>query len=80
MFENYIFENTATSPRGQGVKVIIIQLSAIIMRKSNIRLAKDTPYLALTGELWGEFCENFGENWQRYNSPSGTNIAAGKST
>ena len=23
---------------------------------------KDTPYLALTGELWGVFCDNFGEN------------------
>ena len=28
---------------------------------------KDTPYLALTGELWGVFCENFGKNWPRYN-------------
>ena len=28
---------------------------------------KSTPYLALTGELWGVFCENFGENWSRYN-------------
>ena len=22
---------------------------------------KDTPYLALTGELWGVFCEDFGK-------------------
>ena len=28
-------------------------------RKSNIRLTKDTPYLALMGELWGVFCEDF---------------------
>ena len=37
-------------------------------RKSNIRLTKDTPYLALTGELWGVFWEDFEENWPRYNS------------
>ena len=24
---------------------------------------KDTPYLTLTGELWGVFCEELGENW-----------------
>ena len=30
-------------------------------------IKKDTPYLALTGELWGVFCEDFGENWPRYN-------------
>ena len=39
----------------------------IAERTSNIRLTKDTPYLALTGELWGVFCEEFGENWPRYN-------------
>ena len=28
---------------------------------------KDTPHLALTGELWDVFCEDFGENQPRYN-------------
>ena len=28
---------------------------------------KDTPYLALAGELWGVFCEYLGEKWPRYN-------------
>ena len=28
---------------------------------------KDTPYLALMGELWGVFCEDFGEYWPQYN-------------
>ena len=28
---------------------------------------KDTPYLALTGELWGVFCGYLWENWPRYN-------------
>ena len=27
-----------------------------------------TPYLALTGELWGVYCEDFGENWPHHNS------------
>ena len=30
-------------------------------------LTKDTPYLALTGELWVVFCDNWGDNWLRYN-------------
>ena len=30
-------------------------------------LTTDTPYLALTGELWGLYYENFEENWRRYN-------------
>ena len=34
--------------------------------KEDIELTKDTPYLALTSELWGVCCEDFGENWQRY--------------
>ena len=29
---------------------------------------KYTPYLALTGEPWGIFCDYLWENWQRYNS------------
>ena len=36
--------------------------------KSNIRLTKGTPYLALTGELWGVFCEDFEENWPCYST------------
>ena len=28
---------------------------------------KDTPYLALAGELWGVFCEYLWQNWPRYN-------------
>ena len=28
---------------------------------------KDTPYLALTGELWRVFCEWLWENWRRCN-------------
>ena len=34
---------------------------------SDIRITRDTPYLALTGELWGVYCEDFGENLPRYN-------------
>ena len=28
---------------------------------------KDTPYVAVTGELFGVFCGDLGENWPRYN-------------
>ena len=28
---------------------------------------KDTPYLALTGEITGVFCDHFGENRPRHN-------------
>ena len=45
--------------------------------KSNIKLIKDTPYLTLTGELWGVFCEDIEENWPCYN---GTTLFYGYST
>ena len=35
--------------------------------KSKVGPTKDTPYLGLTGELWGVLCEDFRENWPRYN-------------
>ena len=36
--------------------------------ESNLKHITDTPYLALTGELWGVCCEDIGENGLRYNS------------
>ena len=30
-------------------------------------LTTDTSYLALTGALWGVYCEDLGENWPHYN-------------
>ena len=38
-----------------------------VEQKSDTELTRDTPYLALTGELWGVYCEDLGENWPRYN-------------
>ena len=35
--------------------------------KSDFEITKGTPYLALTGELLGVHCKDFGENWSRYN-------------
>ena len=35
---------------------------------SVFNLTTDTPYLALTGELWGVYCDDCGENWPRFNS------------
>ena len=37
-----------------------------IERKSDLKLTTDTPYLALTGKLWGVYYVNF-EDWPRYN-------------
>ena len=39
-----------------------------VVYKSEFESTKDTPYLALTGELWGVYCEEFEENWPCYNS------------
>ena len=36
-------------------------------RNSDFKLTKDTPYLALRGELWGVYCEELGENWLCFN-------------
>ena len=35
--------------------------------KSGLALTKDTPYLALAGELWGVYCDEFSEYWSSYN-------------
>ena len=35
--------------------------------ESEFEYTKYTPYLILTGELWGVSCEEFGENWPRFN-------------
>ena len=35
--------------------------------QSDAGTTKDTPYLALMGELWGVFCEYLRENQPRYN-------------
>ena len=34
--------------------------------ESDIRITNDTPYLALTGELWGVYYEDLEENWPHY--------------
>ena len=35
--------------------------------ESDINITTDTPYLAITGELCGVYCEALGENWPFYN-------------
>ena len=39
---------------------------AVAEHESDLELITDDPYLALTGELWGAYSEDFGENWHRY--------------
>ena len=34
--------------------------------ESELELTKDTPYLALSGELWGVCYEDFGDIWLHY--------------
>ena len=36
--------------------------------ESNVKVMTYTPYLTLTGDLWGVCCGKIGENWPRYNS------------
>ena len=43
--------------------------SSILISLQNMlpfELTKDTPYLALLGELWSVFCEYFNKNWPCY--------------
>ena len=63
--------------------VLLVQSSAILTQSNlsrycnttitvaeselNIRITTDTTYLTLTDELWGVYCEDFGENWAHYN-------------
>ena len=41
----------------------------IVGYRLDIEIIKDTPYLALTSELWSLFCGYFVENWFRLTSP-----------
>ena len=34
---------------------------------NQITESQHTPYLALKGQLWHVYCEDFGENWPCYN-------------
>ena len=34
-------------------------LPAVTEVESEVKLTKDIPYLTLTGELWGIYCEDF---------------------
>ena len=42
--------------------------SMVAEHKSLTELAIDTPCIALTGELWGVYCWDLGENRRRYKS------------
>ena len=39
----------------------ISDCSTWVLQKSEVVLTKDIPYLALMGELWDVFCEDFGK-------------------
>ena len=48
----------------QFITILHTTVAAITVAESEsgFRITTDTPYLALTGELWGVFCEDFAEN------------------
>ena len=50
----------------QYCKITLIIAETEAKNKSDAGSTKDTPYFALTGELWGVFCEHLWENWPRY--------------
>ena len=35
--------------------------------ESDFGITTDIPYLTLTGELWGVYCDDFDDNWLHYN-------------
>ena len=37
--------------------------------EADIRITTDTPYIAFAGELWGVYCEHFGENYRVITTP-----------
>ena len=43
--------------------------------KPELDFTKDTPYLALTGELWDVFCDDFRENWPLYHGTARVKMA-----
>ena len=49
--------------------------------KLHLRITTNTPYLShIMGEVWGVFCDDFGQNWPRYNGTAlydipGTGVA-----
>ena len=52
------------------VQLIIILHTALRWQQSNVNHTSNSQYLALTGELWGVYYEDFKENWPRYNGTS----------
>ena len=62
--------NTTVECRYNAVKCNTIFNTALRWLKQYInqcQIASYNPYLTLTGELWGVFCEDLVENWPRYN-------------
>ena len=60
---------------------VITHSTAITVTESasDFRITIDTPYLTLTGKLWGVFCGNFGENWLLCNDTALYSLQTGAS-
>ena len=67
-YGQYHFNPTTVECRYNAVQYCKITTRVEEEYQSDVGSTKDSPYLALTGEVWGVFCEYFWENWPRYNS------------
>ena len=39
----------------------------VAQSESHLRIATNIQYIALTGEIWGTYCDGLGEKWPCYN-------------
>ena len=42
-------------------------MKTVAESESDFRITTASPYLALSGELWGVYYEDLGDDWTRYN-------------
>ena len=63
--KNFIQSSAIITWSNIDITLIIIEPEAEY--QSDAGSTKDAPYLALTVELWGVFCEYLWDDWPRYN-------------
>ena len=66
---NYMSPQTATVECRGPIQLGIAHITLVTESKQTSEFVYTTnpPNLALTNEVWGVYCEEFGENWPRYN-------------
>ena len=74
----FIYISRVCTPMFTDFLCILVQSSAVIKRSNYHDIIHGTGRTAaelksdfkLTGELWGVYCEDFGEDWPWYNGPT----------